>query len=585
MKYVGSVLSLILLLAISFACQQQNTSEPAEGSGIYLNQIGFYVGAPKIAIIRGATAEKFTVVDLNSNKAVFEGQLGEPNQSSFGNYTTRAADFTILDRPGSYVIQAAGLADSYPFEIEPNVMNEVSKASIKGFYYQRMSVDLPEIYAGKWARAGGHADTGVFVHSSAATSERPTDFKLSAPKGWYDAGDYNKYIVNSGITMGTLLSAYEDFPAYYSELDLNIPESDNDIPDLLEETLWNLRWMLRMQDTDGGVYHKLTTAKFEGMVMPENASNKRWVVQKSTAATLDFAAVTAQASRIFANFESQLPGLADSCLTASKKAWKWAQQNPEVLYNQNEMNKTYDPDITTGAYGDKSVGDEFIWAACELYISTGDEAYYSAINLFPDENLSLPSWGNVRLMGYYSLARFINKLPHTSFSEITPLRAQLINFADGLLNGSAAWQTVMGGSERDFVWGSSAVAANQGVALLQTYRLTNDKKYLEGALSNMDYLLGRNATGYSFVTGHGDKTPMYPHHRPSVADGIDEPVPGLLSGGPNPGQQDGCEGYPSNIPDESFVDNDCSYASNEIAINWNAPLVYLLGAMEVLYNN
>jgi endoglucanase len=256
-----------------------------------------------------------------------------------------------------------------------------------------------------------------------------------------------------------------------------------------------------------------------------------------------------------------------------------------VLYNQNEINKTYDPDITTGAYGDKSVGDEFIWAACELYISTGDEAYYSAINLFPDENLSLPSWGNVRLMGYYSLARFINKLPHTSFSEITPLRAQLINFADGLLNGSAAWQTVMGGSERDFVWGSSAVAANQGVALLQTYRLTNDKKYLEGALSNMDYLLGRNATGYSFVTGHGDKTPMYPHHRPSVADGIDEPVPGLLSGGPNPGQQDGCEGYPSNIPDESFVDNDCSYASNEIAINWNAPLVYLLGAMEVLYNN
>jgi len=123
------------------------------------------------------------------------------------------------------------------------------------------------------------------------------------------------------------------------------------------------------------------------------------------------------------------------------------------------------------------------------------------------------------------------------------------------------------------------------VALLQTYRLTNDKKYLEGALSNMDYLLGRNATGYSFITGHGDKTPMHPHHRPSVADGIEEPVPGLLSGGPNPGQQDGCEGYPSNIPDESFVDADCSYASNEIAINWNAPLVYLLGAMEVLYNN
>ncbi|MEQ8811377.1 MAG: glycoside hydrolase family 9 protein, partial [Imperialibacter sp.] len=370
MKYAGSVLSLILLLAISFACQQKNTSEPAKGSGVFLNQIGFYVGAPKIAIIRGATAEKFTVVDLNSNKAVFEGQLGEPNQSSFGNYTTRAADFTILDRPGSYVIQAAGLADSYPFEIEPSVLNEVSKASIKGFYYQRMSIDLPEIYAGKWARAGGHPDTAVFVHPSAATSERPAGFKLSAPKGWYDAGDYNKYIVNSGITMGTLLSAYEDFPAYYSKLDLNIPESKNDIPDLLDETLWNLRRMLNMQDTDGGVYHKLTTARFEGMVMPEAATNKRWVVQKSTTATLDFAAVMAQASRVLKGFETQLPGLADSCLSASKDAWRWAQINPETLYNQDEMNADYEPDVTTGAYGDGSVSDEFIWAACELYITT-----------------------------------------------------------------------------------------------------------------------------------------------------------------------------------------------------------------------
>jgi len=575
-------LTTFILVALTL---QSCGNETNMSGTIYANQIGFYPKAPKVAIVKGSTVDRFQIIDIETNEALLDGHLGEPVKSAYGQYSTRMADFSFLNKPGKYAIRVSGTPDSYDFEIKNGVLAETSKASIKGFYYQRMSIDLPEVYAGNWARAGGHPDTAVFVHPSAATSERPADFKLSAPKGWYDAGDYNKYIVNSGITMGTLLSAYEDFPAYYSKLDLNIPESNNDIPDLLDETLWNLRWMLRMQDTDGGVYHKLTTAKFEGMVMPENASNKRWVVQKSTTATLDFAAVTAQASRIFANFESQLPGLADSCLAASKKAWKWAQQNPKVLYDQNEINKAYDPDITTGAYGDKSVSDEFIWAACELYISTGDEAYYSAINLFPDENLSLPSWGNVRLMGYYSLARFINKLPHTSFSEITPLRAQLINFADGLLNGSAAWQTVMGGSEKDFVWGSSAVAANQGVALLQTYRLTNDKKYLEGALSNMDYLLGRNATGYSFVTGHGDKTPMHPHHRPSVADGVDEPVPGLLSGGPNPGQQDGCEGYPSNIPDESFVDADCSYASNEIAINWNAPLVYLLGAMEVLYNN
>lgn len=93
--------------------------------------------------------------------------------------------------------------------------------------------------------------------------------------------------------------------------------------------------------------------------------------------------------------------------------------------------------------------------------------------------------------------------------------------------------------------------------------------------------MGRNGTSYAFVTGYGDKTPMNPHHRPSGADGVEAPVPGLIAGGPNPGQQDGCS-YPSDIPDQSYVDDYCSYASNEIAINWNAPLVYLGNALEAL---
>ena len=131
------------------------------------------------------------------------------------------------------------------------------------------------------------------------------------------------------------------------------------------------------------------------------------------------------------------------------------------------------------------------------------------------------------------------------------------------------------------MWGSNAVAANQGILLVQAYLITGQNKYLNAALSNLDYILGRNATGYCFVTGFGSKSPMHPHHRPSVADGIDEPVPGLLAGGPNPGKQDGCK-YEYSEPETTHVDLDCSYASNEIAINWNAPLVYLVNAIEAL---
>ncbi len=142
----------------------------------------------------------------------------------------------------------------------------------------------------------------------------------------------------------------------------------------------------------------------------------------------------------------------------------------------------------------------------------------------------------------------------------------------------------MGQSRRDYSWGGSSVAANQSIALINAYMHTNNRKYLPPALTNVDYLLGRNATGYCFVTGIGSKSTMHPHHRPSVADGVTEPVPGLLSGGPNPGMQDKCE-YEFKEPETAYADHDCSYASNEIAINWQAPLVYLMNAAEALHNN
>jgi endoglucanase len=99
-------------------------------------------------------------------------------------------------------------------------------------------------------------------------------------------------------------------------------------------------------------------------------------------------------------------------------------------------------------------------------------------------------------------------------------------------------------------------------------------------------VLGRNADGISFVTGFGAQSPRHPHHRPSQSDGIDAPVPGLIVGGPNPGQQDikGCIGlaYPSALPALSYLDDVCSFASNEVAINWNAPLVYVAAALQAL---
>ena len=426
----------------------------------------------------------------------------------------------------------------------------------------------------------------MLVHPSAADSSRVAGTVISSPRGWYDAGDYNKYVVNSGISTYTLLSLFEDFPDHMKTVKLNIPESGNNVPDVLNEALWNIRWMLTMQDpNDGGVYHKLTNAAFDKMVMPSQATTTRYIVQKSTAATLDFAAVMAQSARIFKQYQKEFPGLADSCLSAAKKAWAWAQQNPGVLYQQNAINQKFDPKITTGEYGDGNVSDEFLWASAELFVTTGESQYLKTVDRSAEKAIVLPAWNQVATLGYYSILRYGNLL-NTSFPDLTGLKRKYLDFADGLINNtdSTAFKTVIQKLPSNFIWGSNAVAANQGMALIVAYKISGDRKYLRNALANLDYLLGRNGTGYSYLTGYGSKTPMHPHHRPSIADGIIEPIPGLLVGGPNPGMQDHVL-VPSIIPDEAYIDDDRAYAVNEIAINWNAPFAYLVNALEALQND
>jgi endoglucanase len=557
-------------MALLLACGGASAAPAAD---IKLNQLGFLPGATKVAVVPDGGARAFTVVKAGSDAVVQSGTLSAAAAAPDSGETVRLADFSVLTAPGRYQLRVAGLPDSVPFEIGATAYQTVNAAAIKAYYFNRASIALDAKQAGVYARAAGHPDTQVLIHESAVSPSRPAGTVISSPKGWYDAGDYNKYIVNSGISTYTLLAAYEDFPALFRAQNLNIPESGNGVPDILNEARWNLDWMLTMQDpADGGVYHKLTNKSFDGMVMPAQATQPRYVVQKSTAAALDFAAVMATASRVYAPHDK---ALAARMLMAAQAAWRWAQAHPREYYRQPK-------DVSTGDYGDNDVSDEFAWAAAELFITTGDATYYRAINA-PALQATVPTWSDVRTLAWLSLARHRKELNAAADQSLIAARV------DGLAQRLAAnWKQSPYGitlQTRDYVWGSNAVVLNQAMVLLHAYRLNGQRAYLDAAQSGLDYVLGRNAVDISFVTGYGARSAMHPHHRPSEADGIAAPVPGFLVGGPQPGQQDkqGCTApYPSALPATSYLDNVCSYASNEIAINWNAPLVYVSAALEAL---
>ncbi len=177
---------------------------------IKLNQIGFYPNAPKKAVVTDSVsvaASRFFITSTNLRDTFFSGALSEQKQSAYSKTKTRIADFTSFNRAGSFVVFVPGVGHSYVFQISNNANKQAAVSTLKGYYYQRVSMPLEEKYAGKWHRSAGHPDNVVYIHPSAATKERPEGTVISSSGAWYDAVDYNKYIVNFGITMGTILSA------------------------------------------------------------------------------------------------------------------------------------------------------------------------------------------------------------------------------------------------------------------------------------------------------------------------------------------------------------------------------------------
>jgi endoglucanase len=543
---------------------------------IRLNQIGFLPNSKKIGAIINSKADSFKIKTSDLSTVVYRGQCLPPAYYASSDENVRIADFTLLQTPGDYVLVVEDLGKSVPFSIKNDVFTALSKASIKAFYYNRASMALTSQYAGVFARAMGHPDNEVIVLPSAASAGRPAGTIISTPGGWYDAGDYNKYIVNSGISVFTLLSAYETYPEYFDTLKINIPESGNSIPDILNEALWNIKWMMTMQDTvDGGVYNKTTEAQFSGFSMPAQVTSKRYVTAKSTAATLDFAAIMAMTARIYKKYDSELSRQA---LKQALNAWQWAKNQPNVQFNNPSASGIY-PAIDTGGYGDTNFSDEFSWCAAELYITTKDATYYSEIGL--DKTFDVPGWPNVRTLGLLSL--LVHKDSLTAEADTTLAKSKLINLVTDAKNNIVNSPYRIPGDF--FYWGGNNGYANRGMLFMQAFKLTKNAAFFNAALSTLDYLLGKNATSYCFVTGTGTKHPMNIHHRISGSDGIAEPIPGLLVGGPSTGSISDCGAsqYPSTLSAKSYLDMQCSYSTNEIAINWNAPLAFLVGAIQCEY--
>jgi endoglucanase len=554
---------LFLLLSIATAT-----------TAIRVDQAGYLTAAPKLAaVVSPESAKTFAVRRSADGSVVFHGRLHEPVFDPDSGEQVQTADFSALTEEGRFYLDVPEVGRSWNFSIGPDAFKQAYFLAMRSYYGQRCgtAVDLAPDFP-QYKHAACHL-TGAYNASSGKEGPHVSTH------GWHDAGDYGRYIVNSGITTGILLWTYELYGDRIKNISLHLPDARPGTPDILTEIRWNLDWMLTMQDRDGGVWQKQTSTHFCPFIMPGKDTLPSEVIgtgqppYKSSCATADFAAVMAIAARLYRPFDSPY---AQQVLHAAEAAWRWVEQNPSVVFHNP-------PGITTGEYGDGDCGDERLWAAAELFRTTGEENYSRYFLQHYREYLNTVraagpvSWSMVAPLALWTYVLGNGK----DGAAVAAIRQQSSEAADRIVERAAQNAYRISLAPSDYIWGSNGVAASYSMQLLIADRLQPNRRYVQAAWDNLHYILGRNAFSLSWVTHVGEHTFQHPHHRPSAADGIDAPWPGLMSGGPNPGRQDPVmkKMVGPEVPRaKAYLDDTGAYACNEVAINWNAPLVFALAA-------
>jgi endoglucanase len=597
-----------LLAAPLLSMSAISLASDATAPMLHANQLGFGLDDTKLVIL--ATDQPGSAHWRLADAAggiVMEGDTRPFGADAASADKVQRIDLSGLRRAGRYSLSVPGAAP-VAITIAAGTLTPLKYAALNYFYQTRAGIPIEARYAGgkAWARPAGHPHevASCFSGTDADGNRWPgCDYTLDVTGGWYDAGDHGKYVVNGGIALWTLQDLYEQQALTgddaFADGKVAIPESGNRINDLLDEARWEMRFMLAMQIPDGkhamvpvghqprGVALKLTDIDASGMAhhkvtdrvwtplptAPADDPQPRLLYPPSTAATLNLAATAAQCARIWRTID---PAFSRQCLTAAERAFAAAQRNPAI----------YTPStFVSGGYGDEDVSDEFYWAAAELYVTTGRPILANALRRMPAFHASLTeaNWANVAALGTISLATLPNDLPAT---ERAGLGARIVTAADGFLAEETRSGYHIPFASTAFTWGSNGVLLNRATLLGLAERITGDRKYRDGAHDVVDYLLGRNPLDQSFISGFGTHPLMNPHHR-FWAHALDPryppPPPGVLSGGPNSiamaddiarKMKGHCVGM------RCWRDANFAYSMNEVAINWNAPLVWVTAYLD-----
>ena len=531
-----------------------------QASPFRVNQVGYAAGLPvRVAVLTDAPV-RLTDAEgrcLREFKATLTFDEASGDRMAL-------ADLGILPE-GTYRLETDTEVRAFTVKAQP--WREVTNALIKGLYFQRCGCALCAQHAGPYVHAA--------CHTANSRDWEDQSVRRSVTGGWHDAGDYGKYVSPGAVTVAHLLWTWKLFPEGCGD-PLNIPETGNGLPDILNEARWELDWLLKMQRADGAFHHKLTKSHFAPFIMPEEDREQEYLMPVSSCATGAACACLALAGRVYRPFDQTF---AEDALAAAEKAWNWLEAHPDLLPFKNPEG------VRTGQYGDRSDRDERFWAACELFAATGKDRYREAAEALYAEGLNPTAFGWADVTGLGSLCCLFDLKGQAGEVLFGKLKEDFLQRCESVMavSNQSGYGTALPADR--YIWGSILPIMGNAMAMLLHHRLTGREEMRDAALNQLHYALGLNALDTCFITGFGEKPVLHPHHRPSGADGIEAPVPGLISGGPNkvfPYPSTREKLGPDVPPAKYFMDETPSADTNEIAIYWNSPAIFVAACFNAM---
>ncbi len=526
----------------------------ANHANVKVNQLGYEVNKEKEAMFTYYDGDYFGIYN-EDDKLVYRGTIKNKKEDYFSQEYVGVGDFSDFDEVGTYYIVAQNGNYSYEFEIGENMYDQLLDDTLRMISTQRCGHDLSEELYKDMAHAACHNRESMVYW---------TYDTILADGGWHDAGDYGRFTNTALKTMMDLMLSYMINEEEFND-ELRIVESGNGVNDLLDEIKVGTDYLLSIQRADGGIYSKVVTEQFADFVSPEDDLEQLYALQVDTPSMAFASAVFAIGSVIFE----------ESDPTYSQRLEDAAYLSYKLTGEQGFIGQPDIEEIDSGHYVDHEDVTERYLMEIAMWYMTQDDIYLDNAFVHKDlineynVNYSNPAFYGSFIYAYYGDENDGRRIDVAN--EIVKIANDYYFVAE-----NAGYLT----SLSSYHWGSNGVAANQASMMLMAYLLNGDYKYVEAAYDQVHYFLGRNSINHSYITGYGENHPDDIHHRFTEANNAD--LIGALVGGANENLEEGIISNNVNYdtpPSKSYIDDSRSYSTNEVAIYYNSPLIFVLSTL------